>query len=205
MHATGGLDESDVEFLCDEVDNSDSDIEFEGIFPKPDIVIVKSEENSGYGEHHSTQSTEHVEQSEPTGDVSSTNLEQSSEGNKETDVLSGSIAFTENEVGDRYYTDFDAAIRYVIVKCLIGWNTTHPFNTFFYDKLFIGVLLKEVLMQKYSEVGLNDKRIVVIKPLFDVQVKDDDGRRKEFNVIVKEKQDKAKGKTNESGLSRHKF
>lgn len=209
LNGIGGLDDSDIEFLQDEIDESDSDAEFEAILPKPGIVItLKNEDNSDSEERNASigdvlstnneQSAEFEEHNNLTeNNVSSTSNEEDEEevvAERESDVLSGSITFTENDIGDRYYTDFDAALRKAYVSCLIGWNMTHPFNTFFYDKRFIGVLLKEVFANQYAQVELSDKRMLFIKSLFDIRAKDDEDRRRQFTLIVKEKQAKANDK-----------
>lgn len=74
----------------------------------------------------------------------------------QNDVFSGQLLFQTTETNDRYYEDFDAAVRAPIIQCLTGWNSTHPFNTNFYDKRFVGVLLKELFGDNYS-----DKELVI--------------------------------------------
>lgn len=184
-----GLDDSDIEFLHEEIDESDSDIEFEAILPGPSVYVIKTEADDNSEVNSNTE----LQDNNTIGNITSTSLDDAS-SIIPNDVFSGQLLFKTTETNDRYYEDFDAAVRAPIIQCLTGWNSTHPFNTNFYDKRFVGVLLKELFDDNYSDKELDDKRILFIKTLFEIRVKNDEIRCMEFDSIVKEKQERAKNK-----------
>lgn len=210
IHEAADLDDSDLEFLQDEVEESDSDIEFEALLPKPVEVAVKIEDADQPDEFGQLNYSSQSDQNEVNENVSSTSADnpvivQADEVNNESDeninALSGSIAFDTNDVNDHFYPEYNAAIRSSIIKCLVAWNSTFPFNTSIYDKRFVGVLLKELFGARYAQNEVDEKRISFIKRLFQIRVKDDVNRFEAFDAIVKEKQDKAKEKLNKNRLS----
>lgn len=140
---------------------------------------VKTEEEDGE-EHESIVNSSTEEQNNTTNDnqnngsfdfnenVTSTENEATVETDAEgdSDAFNGNLVFTTNESNDYYYPEFDAGLRAPIVKCLLGWNTTHPFNSDFYDKRFVGVLLKELFGNRnYVDNELDPKRISLVKSL----------------------------------------
>lgn len=190
-----GLDDEDIDFLQEIVDDSDSDsdIEFEAILPKPQLIIVKTEENivDNGAQANETQSTE------DNGNGGSNSLDSF----EEEDALSATMPFTTNDFKDRYYQAFDVSIRAAIVECLIGWNTTRPFSTVIYDKRFVGVLLKEVFTEEMGQENSNDERLDFIKRLFEIRIKGDEIRANGFDSIVAEKRCKAKNKATRSRVN----
>lgn len=189
-----------LNFLQDEIDDSDSDVEFHAIFPKPATIVVKTEEtdvadsveNESVGNDsvmHNTTQDDSVSTTE-NDNVSTTGNDYTSADN---DEFSGKLSFETTDGDDRYYPEFEAAIRAPIIKCLSGWNTAHPFNSSFYDKRFIGVLLKE-LFSDYSNKQLDDTRISFIRKLFEIRVNFDKDRLDQFDSIVLEKQQRQQNK-----------
>lgn len=192
------LDDSDIEHLCDEVDNSDSDsdIEFQALVPKPAQVIVKTENdispNTSNANNNSQSNEQMVDDVSSTNENEVTNDENGSEA--ENNVFSGSIAFEKNDVDDYYFREYNVSIRAGIAKILTAWNTTYPFDTAIYDKRFVGVLLKEIYNNQYADDKLDERSLSLIKQLFDVRVKNDENRFEQFDAIVTEKREKAKKK-----------
>lgn len=191
-----GLDDSDVEFIQDEIDDNDSDLEFEALMPKPAITIIKTEsaENSAQNDNEIDAQNNHT-------DNHSGANEYNPEANAQTDVepvdpdgLSDKIPFISSETKDRYYEAYDVSVRSGIVDCLTAWNTTRPFSTVIYDKNFIGVLLKEVFKDEIKQEKLNETKLDFMKLLFEIRVKNDQSRADRFDAIVMEKHEKAKNK-----------
>lgn len=178
--ADDGLDDSDIEFLQDEIDEaSDSDAEFEAIIPRSVIEMAIKEEVL----NESTES-QTVQEADSTGNATI--------GEQQDDVLYGALKCTVNEVNDEYFSDFDVSIRAPIAKFLRAWNTTHPFNSSFYDARFLGVLLREVFGSGFADERLEAMKMNFMKCLFEIRVKGDEDRLKKFDAIVEEKCRKSK-------------
>lgn len=200
-----GLDDSDIEYLCDEVDDtdSDSDVEFQALLPKPAQVIVKTEEDDtpNTSRANSSQTPEQMiadssssAQNEMTNIQNEAEKEAENETENDIDIFCGSIAFEKNDVDDYYFREYNVSVRAGIANVLIAWNSTYPFDTIIYDKRFVGVLMKEIFNNQYVDDNLNERSLSIIKQLFQVRVKDDENRLKQFDAIVAEKKQKAKKK-----------
>lgn len=175
-----GLDDSDIEFLQDEIDEaSDSDAEFEAIMPRPAIEVSIKEEVP----NESTE-LQAVQEADSSGNATI--------DEQQDDVLYGALKCVVNDVNDEYFPDFDVSIRTPIAKCLRAWNTTHPFNTSFYDARFLGVLLREIFGSRFADERLEAMKMDFLKCLFEVRVKSDEDRLKKFDAIVEEKCRKSK-------------
>lgn len=188
------LDDSDIEHLCEVVDNSDSDsdIEFQALMPTP-ALIVKTENDDSQNTSHANDSEQ--SNAQMVDDVSSSNQNDDENGTEaEINILSGAIAFEKNDVDDFYFREYNASIRAGIAKILTAWNTTYPFDTAIYDKRFVGVLLKEIFNNQYADDKLDERSLSLIKQLFEVRVKNDENRFDQFEAIVAEKREKAKKK-----------
>lgn len=203
-----GLDDSDIEFLEDEIgDASDSEAEFEMIVPLPVIITkIKSEIDHETEENVSTSAATQVADAEENVVVAQEPDEtiaigpepeaESNDGASEqhNDILHGPLKCVVSEVGDQYYPDFDASIRKPIVEILRAWNSTVPFNAHLYDSRFLGVLLREVFGSRYNGDQLDEKRISFVKRLFEIRVNGDMDRFNNFDAIVREKRQKANEK-----------
>lgn len=198
-----GLDDDDIDFLQEVVDDSDSDIEFEAMMPKPGLDIVKIENveknsadstSDAHAETEMNDTQTNETQSAQANEVQSVVVYECAESNEISDILSGDISFTTNDFKDRYYQDFDVSLRAAIVECLIGWNSVRPFSTFIYDKRFVGVLLKEVFSEEIGQNQLNNMHLDFIRCLFETRVNGDAARANAFDSIVGEKRCKAKDK-----------
>lgn len=220
VDCTDGLDDSDIEFLRDEIDESDSDIEFDAIaMPAPDIMKIEPTDENGddtvdsstdqlnntgdksENESLGNESLEHASENDNLAELNDSvtttqhETQHQSGAQNEFHPLAGNLKIVVLETDDHFYPEFDAGLRGSIVKCLVGWNTTHPFNSEFYDKRFVGVLLKELFGSLYTSKEQNESnRIALIKKLFTIRVKNDENRLKQFDSIVEEKKAKAQNK-----------
>lgn len=197
---TEGLDDSDIEYLDQEINGSDaeSDLEFEAIIPQPVIAAVVKSEDENDSDVSQPQLQNSVSSS--TNEADAENQTQAnnsvSDVNENDDVniaiLSGNIAVTKTPADDYVYPDYGAAIRRAIAQLLTAWNSTPIFsNTQIYDKRFIGVLLKEVCDNELAGMAMDDKRILFIKKLFQHRVNsskcDVETRLSSFDKIVAER------------------
>lgn len=232
MGGIDGLDDSDIEFLQDEVDDDevDSDVEFEILFPPPQTIFVKLEDNSeanasndnnesnDNNQSGSMQNISFDELAEPslvssTAEEPSTtsidendnsgerNAKENDVANDQPNIFSGTMAFNLTEVEDFFYPEYNVGLRAALVNFLTAWNSSFPFNSEIYDKRFVGILLKEVFEKKYTDATLDDPRILFIKRLFEIRVSDDNDRKSSFDVIVGNRVDEAKNKQNQNRLS----
>lgn len=178
-----GLDDSDIEFLQDEIDGSDSDTELDetGTGTATNSIPATAEESTRETPETAKESTRGV-------------FDGSENDDSIDDILSGDIPFTATEFKDRYYQMYDVGLRSAIVQCLIAWNSSSPFSTVIYDKRFVGVLLKEVFRDELTEDHLDEAHLEFMKRLFDVRVKGDINRVSKFHSIVAEKCLKAKNR-----------
>lgn len=174
-----GLDDSDIEFLQNEIDESEA--EDDELMSQVEIANNDSTNgnaaDSTFMDDIETENTGTVE-----NDVNVTEV---------LDDFSGAMQFTTNDFNDRYYHDYDVAVRASIVGCLSAWNKSSPFSSIIYDKRFIGVLLKEVFQDELDTANLNATQLAFIKQVFDIRVNGDETRLNKFNSIVTEKQQKA--------------
>lgn len=183
-----GLDDSDIEFLEEEIDDSsDSEAEFDAIIPQPALVVIKTDSNEDE-ENVSTESTQ-----TQSGPVSPDNtIENSNELEQQNDNLYGLLSCEPNDVSDLYFPDYETSIRAPIANILRAWNTSHPFSTYLYDKRFLGVLLRETFGTQFME--LDENRISFVKRLFEVRVDGNVDRLNSFDAIVEEKRQRANEK-----------
>lgn len=203
-HSTDGLDDSDIEFLQNEIDDSDCDDEIDGAGGIGESEAESA--NHGDTESNRTINSENgviatANSTYVTADEVDSNIDANgSQANQmqssaEVDHFSGTIPFAENDFNDRYYKDYDVGVRSAIVECLSAWNKSRPFSTVIYDKRFIGVLLKEVFREELGSLkDLDEKRLVFIKRVFDIRVDGDNSRASKFDSIVAEKHENAKNR-----------
>lgn len=216
LHGEEGLDDSDIDFLQDEIDDdSDSDIEFEALIPQPVVSIKLENDDEIDNSENVAKNDETISNSQMVGNVSLnqsqphplnhdesqlvSNGSTSANNEKQApidDVLFGRLTCVKNDLNDHYYPDFETSIRAPIANVLYAWNSTHPFNSLLYDKKFVGVLLKQICGTRCTDDDLNDKQLGFIKHLLKIRVKGDVSRLNRFDAIVAEKYQKAKGKTN---------
>lgn len=233
-----GLDDSDIEHLQDEIDDdSDSDVEFELFFPKPQSMVkLESNDEDDVDDTHQSDAPNdpladkltpntaesnvsltddllpnpiqsnaslnddlppnQIQSNASSAELASGSNDNSVGANNVDDALYGSLNCEKNEVDDVYFPEFDTTIRAPIVNVLRAWNSTHPFNSYFYDKKFLGVLLREVFstrMRRFDE-DLDEQGISFMKRLFEIRVNHDKVRSCNFNAIFKEKCQSAKEK-----------
>lgn len=205
--STDGLDDSDIEFLQNEIDDSDGDAEIDGYRANAGGVGESVAESANHGDTecdrtinsengvNATANSTYVTADEVDSNIE-TNGSQANQiqSSAEVDHFSGNIPFAENDFNDRYYEDYDVVLRSAIVKCLSAWNKSQPFSTVIYDKRFIGVLLKEVFRDELASEGLDEKRLVFIKRMFDIRVDGDNSRASKFDSIVAEKHENAQNR-----------
>lgn len=192
-HNTGGLDgldDSDIEFLQDEIDNDSAD-ELDEIVPQVVPANVAANDTSVAAD--STFMTAN-ETDASTNQIATNENEANDMQLDAFDDFSGDIPFITNDVDDRYYNDYDVSLRAAVVKCLTAWNKSNPFSTVIYDKRFIGVLLKEVFRDELALNDLNDKQMLFIKRVFEIRVDGDVSRAGKFESIVSEKHTKAQNR-----------
>lgn len=143
LHGIEGLDDSDIDFLEDEVDecdsDNDSDIEFEVLFPRPNEVIVKTEDdiaepvnndndeneiqgNNSVDSQNIAQSDEvslaQVHSNDDDNQASSTsattvaeNVNETNDENININVLSGDMEVIVSPVQDYVFPQYETAIR----------------------------------------------------------------------------------------------
>lgn len=208
-----GLDDSDIEFLEDEIDEAsdDSEEEFAAI-----VQPVANEDEANEVDANDVDANEIDANETDANEIDANEVDSNTSNNIETvkegdvsvseedandkshddeqhdDVLNGSLRCVENDVKDGYYPQYDTSIRAPIANVLRAWNSSHPFNTYLYDKRFLGVLLREVFGGQMEE--LDEQRMAFVKYLFEVRVRGDGGRLNNFDAIVEEKQQKANSK-----------
>lgn len=205
-----GLDDSDIEHLQAEIDDdNDSEVEFELLFPKPSVVVVKLECNNEDDSENAHQN-ESPNGSLTDGDVlTQSHVSETADGDVRTqlhvlqsgsvennvneqqtgDVLIGPLNYEQNDANDLFFPDFDTTIRAPIVTVLRAWNSTSPFNLYLYDKKFVGVLLREIMAtrKQNAEDGMDEQGMVFIKRLFEIRVQSDEVRLSNFDALFKEK------------------
>lgn len=210
-----GLDDSDIEFLQNEIDNSDDDADNDESLPHVEVVAQQSadaevadvqdetigSENGNNIEADSTYESANETANETTNNNETNETEANQvQSSDEVDDLSGTISFVKNEFNDRYYAEYDVALRNAIVECLRAWNKSAPFSSVIYDKRFIGVLLKEVFRDELASKDLDVKQIVFIKRVFEIRVDNDAVRASKFDSIVAEKRYNAQSRCRANSL-----
>lgn len=172
-----GLDDSDIEHLQEEIDDDDdNELEFDLLLPKPKIVM-KIEHDSNEEANQATND----EMDTPNGNNEKVQVDDVS--------LVGNINYEKNAANDFHFPEFQTTIRSSIAVVLRAWNTNVPFKFYLYDKKFIGVLIREVMLTHMGNIeeGMDEQGIAFIKRLFEIRVDGDEDRLSTFDESFKEK------------------
>lgn len=176
-----GLDDSDIEHLQEEIDDdNDSQVEFDLLLPKPQIVMKIEHDSNEKANEEANQAT-NDEMDTPNGNIENVQVDDV--------LLVGNINYEKNAANDFHFPEFQTTIRSSIAVVLRAWNTNVPFKFYIYDKKFIGVLIREVMLTHMgnTEEGMDEKGIAFIKRLFEIRVDGDEGRLSTFDESFKEK------------------
>lgn len=184
-----GLDDSDIEHLQEEIDDDDdSEVEFDLLLPKPQTVMKiehdtneKSNEEANEDANEEANQETNDEMDTPNGIIENVQVDDV--------LLVGNINYEKNAANDFHFPEFQTTIRSSIAVVLRAWNTNVPFKFYLYDKKFIGVLIREVMLTHMgnTEEGMDEQGIAFIKRLFEIRVDGDEGRLSTFDESFKEK------------------
>lgn len=192
-----GLDDSDIEYLQDEIDDdNDSEVEFGLLLPQPQPVLkLETEDDESY---EATNDTVVTNNEQPSTSQSSVLVARPNEniehGEQVDDALVGALNYELNGANDLYFPEYNATIRSSIALVLRAWNSTAPFNLYLYDKKFMGVLVREMMLTQMhsAEEGMDEEGVSFIKHLFAIRVDGDATRLSKFDALLQEKLQNAK-------------